>query len=131
MLSPVEKMLTVKAVARRPIKKADTKLWTTTTLNLWTRPDKKAKKVGEIEGGKKVLVTGRKMDGREEIVLDGKARWVTAGYLSADKPFAIGGDCTNGTLRAVGRQRQHQARARSGVRQLPRDHRLRHLPWRR
>ena len=37
------------------------------------------------------------MQDREEIVLDGKARWVTSGYLSADKPFALGGDCTNGT----------------------------------
>ena len=37
------------------------------------------------------------MNDREEIVLDGEARWVTAGYLSADKPFALGGDCTNGT----------------------------------
>jgi len=96
VLSPVEKMLTVKAVAAA-VKKADTKLWTTTTLNIWTRPDKKAKKVGEVEPAKKVLITGRKMSGREEIVLDGKARWVTAGYLSADKPFAFGGDCTNGS----------------------------------
>lgn len=96
VLSPVEKMLTPKAVATA-IKKADKKLWTTATLNLWTRPDAKAKKVGELDSGKKVLVTGRKLKDRVEIVLDGNARWVTAGYLSADKPFAIGGDCTNGS----------------------------------
>jgi hypothetical protein len=89
VLSPVEKMLTVKAVTAA-VAKADTKLWSTTTLNLWTRPDAKAKKVGEIEGGKKVLVTGRKLKGRVEIVLDGKAHWVTAGYLSADKPVGVG-----------------------------------------
>jgi hypothetical protein len=88
-LTAVEKMLTDKAVAKA-IKQADTRLWTTTTLNLWTRPDAKATKVGELEGSKKVLVTGRKMKDREEIVLDGKARWVTAGYLSAEKPIGVG-----------------------------------------
>ncbi len=96
VLSPVEKMLTPKAVSTA-VKRADKKLWTTTTLNLWTRPDAKAKQVGEIESAEKVLVTGRSMKGREEIVLDGEARWVTAGYLSAEKPFALGGECTNGT----------------------------------
>jgi len=88
-LSPVDKMLTAKAVAQA-IKQADKKLWTTTTLNLWTRPDDKAKKTGELEDGKRVLVTGRTMKGREEIVLDGKAKWVTAGYLSVDKPVGVG-----------------------------------------
>ncbi|PWN01655.1 mucin-2 protein [Nocardioides silvaticus] len=96
VLSPVEKLLTPKAVSTA-VKQADKRLWTTTTLNLWTRPDAKAKKIGEIESAEKVLVTGRTMKGREEIVLDGEARWVTAGYLSAEKPFALGGECTNGT----------------------------------
>jgi hypothetical protein len=95
-LSPVDKMLTAKAIATA-INKADKSLWTTAALNLWTRPDNKAKKVGELDSAKKVLVTGRTMKGREEIVLDGKARWVTAGYLSSEKPFAFGGDCTNGS----------------------------------
>jgi len=95
-LSPVDKMLTDKAIATA-VKKADDKLWTTAALNLWTRPDAKAKKVGELDSGKRVLVTGRTMKDREEIVLDGRSLWVTAGYLSAEKPFAFGGDCTNGT----------------------------------
>ncbi len=96
VVSPIDKMLATDAVAKA-VRTADTQRWTTTTLNIWTRPDKKAENVGELEGAEKVLVTGRTMNGREEIVLDGKARWVTAGYLSADKPFAIGGECTNGT----------------------------------
>ncbi len=96
VLSPVEKLLTEAAVDKA-ITKADSRLWTTTELNLWTRPDGKAKQVGVLDGGKKVLVTGRSLKGREEIVLDGEARWVTAGYLSAEKPFAIGGECTNGS----------------------------------
>ena len=39
-----------------------------------------------LEAGKKVLVTGRKTAERVEIVVDGKSRWVTAGYLSEEKP---------------------------------------------
>jgi len=96
VVSPVDKMLAKQAVATA-ISTADTKLWTTTSLNIWTRPDAEAEKLGELEGAKKVLVTGRAMNGREEIVLDGRSRWVTAGYLSADEPFAIGGECTNGS----------------------------------
>jgi hypothetical protein len=99
--SPVDKMLASEAVTDA-INKADTELWTTTALNVWTRPDAEAKMVGEIESAEKVLITGRTLRGREEIVLDGKARWVTAGYLSAEKPFALGGDCTNGSTVASG-----------------------------
>ena len=90
-------MVTSSESTRQAIKNADTRLWTATTLNLWTEPGKKASQVGEIETGEKVLVTGRKLYGREEIVLDGRSRWVTAGYLSAEEPLAIGGACTNGT----------------------------------
>lgn len=80
------------------VEQADTKLWTTTVLNLWTASGKDATQSGEIAAGKAVLVTGRKADGRVEIVVDGESRWVTEGYLSEDKPVeGIGGDCTNGT----------------------------------
>jgi hypothetical protein len=44
-----------------------------------------------------VLVTGRALYERVEIVIDGESRWVTAGYLSTEKPFTLGGDCTNGS----------------------------------
>jgi uncharacterized protein YraI len=76
---------------------ADTRRWTTSGLNLWTRPDKRAKQVGEIESGEKVLVTGRKFGDRVEVVVAGRSRWVTAGHLSAEKPPTLGGACTNGT----------------------------------
>lgn len=82
---------------RKAIKNADQRLWTTTTLNLWDEPGEKARQVGEIEPGEKVLVTGRELYGRDEIVVDGKSRWVTAGYLSAEEPATLGGACTNGT----------------------------------
>jgi hypothetical protein len=79
------------------VKSADTKLWTSDALNLWAEPGEDAEKLGELDAGEKVLVTGRELDGRVEIVVDGTARWVTDGYLTNEKPFVIGGDCTNGT----------------------------------
>ena len=75
------------ANVRTAVKRAHTELWTTAALNLWTRPDKTAKKTGEIAEGKKVLVTGRSFEGRQEVVVDGDSRWVTSGYLSKDKPI--------------------------------------------
>ena len=74
-------MLTERAVAR-----ANQKLWTTTVLNLWSDAGDGATQVGELAAGKHVLVTGRKAADRVEIVWKGESRWVTAGYLSAEKP---------------------------------------------
>lgn len=83
---------------RAIVRAADTPRWTTAALNLWSGSGEAAEKLGEIDSGKKVLITGRSTKERVEIVVDGKARWVTAGYLSEEKPVAgIGGDCTNGS----------------------------------
>ncbi len=93
----VERVLEPTAV-RKAIDKADTKLWTTEPLNLWTEPGEQAKNTGEIDAGERVVVTGRSLMGREEIVWEkDETRWVTAGYLSEEEPFSLGGDCTNGT----------------------------------
>jgi hypothetical protein len=74
------------AATARAIRDADTELWTTTALNLWSSPTEGAAEVGEIDSGKKVLLTGRNALGRDEIVVDGEARWVTEGYLTDEKP---------------------------------------------
>ncbi len=104
-LSKAEKMLRPKAT-RKAIRKADTRLFTTEALNLWTEPGKKARNKGEIDSGEKILVTGRSLRGREEVVIGKKTtRWVTSGYLSADKPVvevaeaqpAASATCSNGT----------------------------------
>lgn len=95
-LSAMDKMMAPRAVSAA-IKQAERHLWTTATLNLWNQPGKGAKKLGELPDGKKVPVTGRKFGNRVEVVVNNKARWVTAGYLSKDKPFTLGGSCTNGT----------------------------------
>jgi uncharacterized protein YraI len=86
-----------KQAVKAAIAKAETRQWTTDELNIWSQPGDKAVQLGELEAGKKVLVTGRTFWGRTEIVLDGKSRWVTAGYLSDEEPPTLGGECTNGT----------------------------------
>lgn len=91
-----------KPAIRAAIKKADTRLWTTDVLNIWDEPGEKAAKLGELDAGEKVLVTGREMWGRSEIVLGGKARWVTSGYFSDEEPPTLGGECTNGSSVASG-----------------------------
>ena len=76
------------AATARAVANADTRLWTTTVLNLWSDETPQAEQLGVIDTGKRVLVTGREAGGRVEIVVDGESRWVTAGYLSEDKPVA-------------------------------------------
>jgi uncharacterized protein YraI len=85
------------AATQKAIKTADTKLWTQAPLNLWTEPGEAAENVGELEAGIEVLVTGRSLFGRDEVVIDGESRGVTTGYLSTEEPFTLGGDCTNGS----------------------------------
>jgi hypothetical protein len=79
------------AATRIAIRKATKHLWTTAELNLWASTDEKAKLLGTIAAGKKVLVTGRRADGRAEIVVKDQARWVTAEYLSSEKPLVAAG----------------------------------------
>lgn len=79
---------TTRTATLRAIRRADKKMWTTVDLNLWTSAQKDARKVGLLGDTKKVLVTGRKTPERVELVIGGKSRWVTAGYLSVEKPVA-------------------------------------------
>jgi hypothetical protein len=79
-----------KAATSAAIGAASQRQWTTDDLNIWSQPGDKAALVGELEAGKKVLVTGRTMWGRTEVVLDGKSRWVTDGYLADEKPIGVG-----------------------------------------
>lgn len=88
---------------QRAVRAADTRLWTTTDLNLWTSSGGDARNVGLVDGLEKVLVTGRKDGDRVEVVVGGKSRWVTAGYLANKKPKpapsgpSLGGQCSNGS----------------------------------
>lgn len=79
---------------RAAIKNASVKLWTTEELNLWDGPTDQATQHGTIDTEKKVLTTGREQNGRAEIVVDGQSRWVTADYLSDEKPVTSEGGVT-------------------------------------
>lgn len=72
------------AVASRS--QARTKKYAEVDLNLWTAPGGAADKVGLLSAGDPALATDVTEHGRQQVVVDGQARWVTAGYLSADKP---------------------------------------------
>jgi hypothetical protein len=78
------------AATAKAVRKAHTKLWTTAPLNLWTTSADDAVQVGEVAASRQVLVTGRQAGERVEIVVAGKSRWVTDGYLSQDKPLGVG-----------------------------------------
>lgn len=85
---------------------ADTKLWATEELNVWTA-SAGGENVGLVDALDKVLVTGRSRDGRDEIVVDGDSRWVTSGYLTDEKPESgpsLGGSCSNGSSIDAGRE---------------------------
>lgn len=103
----VQRMLSTD-MTRRAVREADVRRWTTVALNVWTEPGEKARKVGLLNDRTRVLVTGRALWGRQEVVLDGRSRWVTDGYLVAKKPDVepeppddvrpvLGGACSNGT----------------------------------
>jgi hypothetical protein len=101
--TPLERLLAPAAV-RAAIARADTKRWTTEPLNLWTTPSKTSARTGTVEEGKRVLLTGRELAGRVEIVWGtSQTRWVTDGYLTDEKPVAPeapvapAAGCTNGT----------------------------------
>jgi hypothetical protein len=81
----------------KAVQAAHVKRWTTADLNLWSSSSQAARQLGLLKAGKHILVTGRAADGRVELVVDGNSRWVTAGYLSADKP-----DATSATGAAAG-----------------------------
>jgi hypothetical protein len=78
------------AATAKAVKKAHVKLWTTAPLNLWTQSGDDAAMLGVIPASRQVLVTGRQAGDRVEIVVAGKSRWVTDGYLSEDKPLGVG-----------------------------------------
>ena len=71
---------------RAAIRGAHAHLWTTAPLNLWTGSGGGARDVGLVDRGERVLVTGRRAGDRAELVVDGEARWVTAAYLSRERP---------------------------------------------
>jgi len=67
------------------------KMYAEVDLNLWTAPGDAADQVGELSAGDSAMFTGLTSRGRDEVVVKGDTRWVTAGHLSADKPDSADG----------------------------------------
>ena len=91
---------------RRAVQSADDTLWTTEELNLWDAPGEQAARIGLVDAVEKVLVTGRREAGRAEVVVNGRSRWVSADYLSTDKPEtgpSLAAGCSNGSSISAGR----------------------------
>lgn len=62
--------------------------WATSDLNLWPSATEQHDQAGLLSSGTKVISLGLTVEGRQEVVVKGQPRWVTAGYLSTDKPVA-------------------------------------------
>jgi hypothetical protein len=82
-----EGMAAQRATARA-VQQAHVRKWSTVDLNLWSSSERSARQLGLLKAGKRVLVTGRTADGRVELAIRGTSLWVTAGYLSEEKPAA-------------------------------------------
>lgn len=60
--------------------------YTTAAVKIRTTPSKHAKSVDIVDSAKKLKVTETVEKGYRQVVVDGKARWVTNEYLSKKKP---------------------------------------------
>jgi hypothetical protein len=61
-------------------------LWTTERLDLRTQPAKKATVAATVAPRRQLRLTGNRVAGFAEVVDGRSTRWVTASYLSKDKP---------------------------------------------
>ncbi len=62
------------------------KRWVTTTVNIRSGPSAGADRIGSLEAGARVDVTGVAESGFSQVVTDRRAGWVRSTYLSATKP---------------------------------------------
>ncbi len=102
-------------VLKPRVPKVERKLWTTAPLELRLQPREKARSAGTFPDDKRIGVTGKRQGGYAEVVVDRKARWVTADYLSRKKEPETGADagvntapCANGAVASGGLQPQAQ-----------------------
>jgi hypothetical protein len=77
---------TMRPVTMKP--RAVDQQWAAAPLNVWTGPGEHTKRVGLVERGTKLAVTGQRVSGFAEVLLGDKKRdrWVNARYLANQKP---------------------------------------------
>ena len=66
--------------------KASRTMWATDDLNIREDPDTKSDVVTEVKPGTRLAATATVRDGFRLVVFRGEGRWVTAKYVSKDKP---------------------------------------------
>ncbi|GAB3993373.1 hypothetical protein [Nocardioides marmoraquaticus] len=100
---------TVRGAVRPLVPAVKRKLWTTAPLKLRYRPQPDSRSRGVVDDGERVGATGTRRNGFALVVVDRRAHWVTARYLSRSKPVktppaaAIGaGPCANGVAASGG-----------------------------
>jgi hypothetical protein len=77
-----------KRVTLQAMPKVKDRKYMTAALNLWPEPAEQGKPLDVLAEGGKVAVTGVVKKGFAQIVYDDQVRWVTAQYLSDEKPVA-------------------------------------------
>jgi hypothetical protein len=75
-----------KRVTLKAMPKVKDRKYMTAALNLWPDPAEKGKPLDVLTKGDKVAVTGVVQKGFAQIVYDDQVRWVSAEYLSDQKP---------------------------------------------
>jgi hypothetical protein len=85
---PTKKRATPSADDLAAHPKASRTMWATDDLDIRTDPDRDSDVVTEVESGTRLAATATVRDGFRLVVFKGKGRWVTARYVSKDKPDA-------------------------------------------
>jgi hypothetical protein len=62
--------------------------WTTAEVDLRTTPTDKARVHGEVAALRRLAVTGVQRNGYSQVLVHGRAYWVTSRYLAVKKPVA-------------------------------------------
>lgn len=85
-------LVTSRSASRVPlaprVPRAAGRLWSTADLNLRVVPRPQSAVKGLLPGTRHVDVTGRRAGAYAEVIVGGVSRWVTADYLSKDRPSA-------------------------------------------
>lgn len=78
-----ERVPAVRVQSRTPSVKR--KLWTYAPLKLRVQPGEDARDVGIFPEDRRIDVTGERQGGYAEVIVDDRARWVSAAYLNTEK----------------------------------------------
>ena len=69
--------------------KASRTMWATDDLDIRQDPEAKSDVVTEVKAGARLAATSTVRDGYRLVVFEGEGRWVTAKYVSKDKPDPV------------------------------------------